>query len=74
MLYLESCEEFRLRELDQHRHAGYAWTAPAHILWDLYLMHDDLSGNQYRYGIPVQWEIQTPSRIHGRVRTSKGHR
>ena len=45
----------------------YAWAAPAHIWWDLDLVHDDLSDNLYRYGIPVQWEMQTPMRVHGVV-------
>jgi protein arginine N-methyltransferase 1 len=46
---------------------GYKWAAPAHLWWDLDLMHDDLSGNQYREGIPVQWEIEEARRVHGVV-------
>ena len=44
---------------------GYEWAAPAHVWWDLDLMHDDLSDNQFRNGIPVQWEIQAARRVHG---------
>jgi ubiquinone/menaquinone biosynthesis C-methylase UbiE len=44
---------------------NYAWASSPHVWWDLDLMRDDLSDNQYRAGIPAHWEIQTASRVHG---------
>jgi SAM-dependent methyltransferase len=44
---------------------NHAWASLPHVWWDLDLLRDDLSDNQYQAGIPVQWEIQTASRVHG---------
>jgi protein arginine N-methyltransferase 1 len=46
---------------------GHSWVSPPHLWWDLDLMRDDLSENQYRSGIPVQWRIQTAGKVHGVV-------
>lgn len=42
---------------------NYAWVSSPHVWWDLDLLRDDLSDNQYRDGIPAQWEIQTATTV-----------
>ncbi len=46
---------------------GHTWASAPHVWWDLDLVRHDLSGNQYRAGSPVRWEIETDVRVHGVV-------